>query len=48
LEKSWVDKPCEGPLIVEKWAKFDRDNMKEIGCILDVMSDKLYDVYMNI
>lgn len=48
MDKFWVVKPCEGPLIVEKRVKFDRDNMKEIGCILGVMSDKLYDVYMNI
>lgn len=44
MDKSWVVKSCEGPLMVEKrWS-----SMIAVECILIVLSDKLYDVYMNI
>jgi hypothetical protein len=31
-----------------KKAKFNKDNIIAIGCILIILSDKLYDVYINI
>jgi hypothetical protein len=44
---TYVLKPVDGPLTVEKQPVFDKANVMAVGCILSVMSDNLYGVYMT-
>jgi hypothetical protein len=46
MDIAYVLKPVDGPLTVEKQTEFDKANVMAVGCILSVMSDNLYDVYM--
>jgi hypothetical protein len=31
MDKSWVVKPCEGHLTIEKYAEFNKDNVITVG-----------------
>jgi hypothetical protein len=46
MDIAYVLKPVDGPLTVEKQVEFDKANVMAVGCILGVLSDNLYDVYM--
>jgi hypothetical protein len=48
MDRSWVVKHYEGPLFIKKQAEFNKKNVIVVDCILSVLFDKLYDVYMNI
>jgi hypothetical protein len=47
MDIAYVLKPVDGPLTVEKQVEFDKANVMAVGCILGVLSDNLYDVYMT-
>jgi hypothetical protein len=48
MNNFWVVKPYICPLTVEKRAEVSKNNMITIGFILNMLSDKLYDMYMDI
>jgi hypothetical protein len=48
MNNFWVVKPYIGPLTIEKQAEASKNNMITLGFILNMLSDKLYDMYMDI
>lgn len=44
----WVFKPYIGLLTIEKQVEVNKNNMITIGFILNMLSHKLYDMYMDI